>query len=128
MKKIVFVGIIGILALGLAGCGIEQPTEIADPVDTVETAVEQLAEVATPVGEIEIYLTPDEKVTYTPSEEDWCDDDCIIYPENGRMYIKHAERDVYVPEGTDFFFGGPSEDEKAMIIEWIREDQEKITN
>lgn len=44
-----------------------------------------------------------EEIIYTPSEEDWCGEDCIIYPESGQMYIRASESgdNTFYLEGTD---------------------------
>lgn len=45
-----------------------------------------------------------DQITFIPSEEDWCGENCVIYPENGNMYIRVPESgsDIFYPEGTDF--------------------------
>ena len=44
-----------------------------------------------------------EEIIYTPSAKDWCGENCIIYPENGGMYIRVQESgdNTFYPEGTD---------------------------
>ncbi|MFA5855602.1 MAG: hypothetical protein WC846_05020 [Candidatus Gracilibacteria bacterium] len=43
-----------------------------------------------------------EEIIFTPSEKDWCGEDCLIYPENGNMYIRVPESGdpIFYPEGT----------------------------
>jgi hypothetical protein len=82
------------LSLSLLGCtnnsiSNEEPIEDIEPILAIEEVL-----TLDNFGEI-IYLTP--------SEEDWCGDNCVIYPENGQMYIRTPESgsETFYPEGTD---------------------------
>lgn len=63
-----------------------------------------------------------ERITFTPSEEDWCGENCVYY--NGSQYVRIPERgdNIFYPEGTDSI----SESESDEIGEIIREHEESL--
>lgn len=58
-----------------------------------------------------------EEIIFAPSEKDWCGENCIIYPENGAMYVRVPESgsDIFYPEGTDRNLEEASEEIKNII-------------
>jgi len=78
-----------------------------------------------------------EEIIFTPSEKDWCGENCIIYPENGSTYVRVPESgsDIFYPEGTGKNENVDnvdtnnkpevSEEEQQMIKDIIDADQEE---
>ncbi|MBT5016008.1 hypothetical protein HN748_04225 [Candidatus Peregrinibacteria bacterium] len=123
-KTLSILAIIGlsVLFLGCTSTTNEEPQpEISEEnLQIVEDQIEAAEEAAQ--AETVTLLNDGVEITFTPSAEDWCGDNCVVYPENDHTYVRE--------DGDDLFrlsYDGPeiSEEEQQMVQEQIEAAEEK---
>ncbi len=100
MNKILSTLLIATISTSLFACTAETSEE---ETTQEETTQEETTQKETAQEETITINNFGEEITITPSEEDWCGENCVIYPKNGNTFIRVPESgsETFFPEGSD---------------------------
>lgn len=63
------------------------------------------------------------RIIFSPREEDWCGENCVMYPGTRREFTKFNKNDeVFVPEGIDKI----SEEDDRAVEDFLNEVEKRF--